>query len=441
MERYRDRDHASHVLAQNLSQYKDSNPVVLAIPRGGVPVAFGVARALHCPLDLIMVKKIGAPRQPELAVGAVSEDGKPLFDEGLIKALSLSSSYLKQAASQKIREIHEQLHKFRGSKQAEPIQNRTVILVDDGIATGSTLTAAIQFLRLKNPREIVVAAPVGALETVQRIKEIADAVICPLTPTDFMAVGMWYEQFEQVPDEEVIRLIGEARFSSQSTAEQITIVDGPKKLTGDLTRVKNSKGLILFAHGSGSSRLSPRNRKVATELNKRGFSTLLFDLLTDSEAEDRRNVFNIALLARRLLCATDTVVEVYQGKTPPLGYFGASTGAGAALTAAAQSTHPISAVVSRGGRPDLADEFLSQVLAPTLLIVGGNDTQVIELNAMAERKIGKVKMAVVPGATHLFEEPGAMEKVIELAANWFSQNLSAAKAPHPQEPPVRPGGL
>lgn len=437
MERYRDRGHASQVLAQHLSAYKDSNPIVLAIPRGGVPIAFGIAKALHCPLDLIMVKKIGAPRQPELAVGAVSEDGKPIFDDGLVKTLSLSTSYLKQAANQKIQEIQEQMRKFRGSKRAEEIRNRTVILVDDGIATGSTLIAAIQFLRLKKPRKIIVAAPVGAADTIERIQKITDAVVCPLTPGDFMAVGLWYEEFDQVPDEEVVRLIGEARFLGLNQEEQITIIDGPNKLTGDLTKVDGNRGLILFAHGSGSSRLSPRNQKVAKELNKLGFSTLLFDLLTDSEAEDRRNVFNISLLARRLLRATDTVVSAYQGNAPPLGYFGASTGAGAALAAAAQSAHPISAVVSRGGRPDLADEFLSKVLAPTLLIVGGDDTAVIELNALAERKLGNARLSVIPGATHLFEEPGAMEEVIELAANWFSQNLSASKAPSPQELVVR----
>lgn len=427
MERFKDREQASQVLGQKLSIYKDQNPLVLAIPRGGVPIAFGIAKSLRCPLDLLMVKKIGAPRQPELAVGAVSEDGKPIFDDGLVRTLSLSGSYLKQAADKKIQEIQEQLRKFRGSKKSESVKGRTVILVDDGIATGSTLIAAIEFLKQKKPRKIVVAAPVGAMDTVERIKKLVDDVVCPLTPENFMAVGLWYESFDQVPDEEVIRLIGEARFTSQDPEEQITIKDGEKELHGDLVRVSKEQGLIIFAHGSGSSRKSPRNRHVAQELNKLGYDTLLFDLLTEEEAQDRRKVFNMNLLARRLLLATDTAVAAFDGKAPPLGYFGASTGAGAALIAAAQSAHKISAVVSRGGRPDLADAFLTQVDAPTLLIVGGKDTQVIELNALAKQKLRDCEMSIVPGATHLFEESGAMEEVIELASQWFCESLHVPK--------------
>ena len=179
-------------------------------------------------------------------------------------------------------------------------------------------------------------------------------------------------------------------------------------------------GLVVFAHGSGSSRLSPRNTEVATALQQRGLATLLFDLLSEREARDRRNVFDISLLAERLVAATGWARRNRLTQDLPFGYFGASTGAAAALAAAAQSETDIAAIVSRGGRPDLAGGALVRVTAPTLLIVGGADIDVLTLNrAAAARMRCEHRIAVVPGATHLFEEPGALEQVSELAGRWF----------------------
>ena len=311
MERFKDREFAAKVLGKMLLPFQDEDPLILAIPRGGVPVAAGISKILHCPFDLLMVKKIGAPRQPELAVGAVSEDGKPIYNDGLVKTLGLSASYLRQAAQQKTKEIQEQLRKFRGTRPSPAVKGRTVILVDDGIATGSTLFAAIDFLKEKHPKKIIVAAPVGAPETIESLRQVADEVVCPHAPEDLRAVGLWYENFDQVADEEVIRLIGEARLQTKDFEESLIITDGEISLEGDLQKRQHSKGLIIFAHGSGSSRKSPRNMMVASELNKMGYSTLLFDLLTPEEAEDRRNVFNIPLLSRRLLRATEAAVQCF----------------------------------------------------------------------------------------------------------------------------------
>ena len=184
------------------------------------------------------------------------------------------------------------------------------------------------------------------------------------------------------------------------------------------------RGLVLFAHGSGSSRLSPRNRYVAGALNKRGLATLLFDLLTEEESFDRRNVFDIPLLARRLGEALDWQAEFAELEALPTGLFGASTGAAAALVAAASYPDRIGAVVSRGGRPDLAAEALPKVRAPTLLIVGGADEEVLELNRWAAAQMTcACEVQVVPGATHLFEERGALDAVASLAGAWFVQRL------------------
>jgi putative phosphoribosyl transferase len=181
---------------------------------------------------------------------------------------------------------------------------------------------------------------------------------------------------------------------------------------------------VVFAHGSGSSRLSPRNNFVAEALGDAGLVTLLFDLLTEEEALDRRNVFDVGLLANRLILAADWVKQQDRIRDLPLGYFGASTGAAAALIAAARSPSTCAAVVSRGGRPDLAGESLPRVRAPTLLIVGSNDPEVLELNREAARRlVCENKIAVVPYATHLFTEPGTLEAVVELARRWFLDHL------------------
>ena len=200
-------------------------------------------------------------------------------------------------------------------------------------------------------------------------------------------------------------------------------------LSGNLTIPENTEALVLFAHGSGSSRHSPRNQFVARTLNSATLGTLLFDLLTpEEEALDiytREHRFNISLLAERLVHATKWAMQQEQTRDLRIGYFGSSTGGAAALVAAAELSQDVGAVVSRGGRPDLAGAALPRVQAPTLLIVGSNDDIVIALNEMARDQMRcEVKLEIIPGATHLFEEPGALEQVAKLAGDWFSLHLT-----------------
>lgn len=205
----------------------------------------------------------------------------------------------------------------------------------------------------------------------------------------------------------------------------VTITDGRVTLDGILGLPPKAVGVVLFAHGSGSGRFSPRNRFVAHRLQQAGIATLLIDLLTEREAEDRRNVFDIDLLAERVLTAGAWLAEDDRTKQLPVGYFGASTGAGAALQAAARNPSAVRAIVSRGGRPDLAEPYLSAVTAPTLLIVGEDDEPVIEMNRAAARLLACVKnIVIVPGATHLFEEPGALEQVADHASEWFLRHFA-----------------
>src|SRR5213596_2331195 len=216
---------------------------------------------------------------------------------------------------------------------------------------------------------------------------------------------------------------------------EVHIQAGRATLDGNLTIVDGATALVLFAHGSGSSRHSPRNKFVARTLNKAGLATLLFDLFTpEEESIDARTAelrFNIMLLAQRLVHATNWAKQQEQTRNLRIGYIGSSTGGAAALVAAAEIPQDVGAVVSRGGRPDLAGEALPKVQAPTLLIVGGNDDIVIELNEQArDRMRCEVKLEIVPGATHLFEEPGALEKVAQLASHWFLLHAAGSAGPH-----------
>jgi pimeloyl-ACP methyl ester carboxylesterase len=199
-------------------------------------------------------------------------------------------------------------------------------------------------------------------------------------------------------------------------------------LPGDLTVPAEAIGAVLFAHGSGSSRRSTRNRDVARQLVQRGCATLLFDLLSEDEAEDRGNVFDIELLAGRMRAATEWLLGRPRTRDLPIGYFGASTGAAAALVAAAGLGDRIAAVVSRGGRPDLAGDALPRVVSPTLLIVGSFDEAVLELNRAAQRRLRcENRLVVVEGATHLFEEPGKLEEVARRAGEWFEAKLRRSR--------------
>jgi putative phosphoribosyl transferase len=205
---------------------------------------------------------------------------------------------------------------------------------------------------------------------------------------------------------------------------EVEIPSGRHQLSGILTLPPRAFGVVAFAHGSGSGRFSPRNQYVAGVLVSAGLATLLLDLLEEIEAEDRHKVFDIELLAERLQSAALWLRQDKETVGLPLGYFGASTGAGAALVAAARDSEAVGAIVSRGGRPDLAGEYLSAVKAPTLLIVGGHDDLVIDLNERAARKLRCLKqLVIIPGATHLFEEPGTLEEVARLAKEWFIRHL------------------
>ena len=424
---FEDRGDAGRRLAGRLAPYREERPIVFALPRGGVPVGYEIASALDAPLDVFVARKLGAPGQPEFGIGAVSVGGVRVLNEEAVRRLDIPEDYLEGITQRETAEVERRLRHFRGDRPEPEVRGRTVILVDDGLATGVTARAAVEALRRLEPRRLVLAAPVCAAQTAELLGPEVDELVCLQAPPDLGAIGFWYGDFSQTSDEEVIELLERAR--REREGRPVRVRAGQVELEGDLGVPKEARGVVLFAHGSGSGRHSPRNRYVARALQRAGLATLLIDLLTPEEEEaDLRSGhlrFDIGLLAGRLVAATDWLVENGDTGDLRIGYFGASTGAGAALVAAAERPQEVGAVVSRGGRPDLAGDALPLVRAPTLLIVGGNDAPVIGMNEEAFARLRADKeLEIVAGATHLFEEPGALEEVARLAAAWFARHLA-----------------
>lgn len=432
-QRFKDRAEAGRELGQRLAELKLERPVVYGLPRGGIPVALEVSRSLGAPLDLIFVRKIGAPGSPEVALAAIVDGAHPqmVINESVRRHSHADESYIEQARARELKELERRRSRYMGARKQVDATGRTAIVVDDGLATGATMKAALLGLRQQGAEKVVIAVPVAPVSVLPEFDALADQVIC-LNPSDrFFGVGAFYDDFHQLSDEEAVTLLKEGwesqEASKRTPTERRALSLSPHGLAGDLIVPPNARGLVIFAHGSGSSRLSPRNQSVADRLNAHGFATLLFDLLTVAEAEDRRNVFDIPLLAERVLDAVRDVGRDADVSGLPVGLFGASTGAAAALVAAARLKGRIGAVVSRGGRPDLAGERLADVTAPTLLIVGGEDHDVIALNRDAQRRLTcDTSLEIVPQAGHLFEGPGQLEAVSELAADWFARYLNQA---------------
>jgi putative phosphoribosyl transferase len=401
----------------------------------------------------VLVRKLGAPGNPEFAIGALAEGGVRVLSEPLVWALGLSGAELGELLADVEGELAERLRRYRGAEEPVDLTGRTAILVDDGLATGRSAQAAVRSLRRRGASSVILAVPVAAPESARALSAEADEVVCVEAPADFWAVGYWYEDFRATSDEEVAQLLAAnrqgrgggtaARHADRAPAGAessgldlegatrgvVIPIAGELALRGELSVPPSARGIVVFAHGSGSSRFSPRNRAVARTLETAGFATLLFDLLTPIEEAERSNVFDIQLLASRLTAVSGWLAGCEQVAGLPLAYFGASTGGAAALSAAAALGERVSAVVSRGGRPDLA-LGLDLVRAPVLLIVGAADREVLELNREARRQLHcPNELAIVPGAAHLFEEPGALERVANLAVEWFERHL-----PRPRQP-------
>ncbi|MGH9154174.1 MAG: phosphoribosyltransferase family protein, partial [Acidimicrobiales bacterium] len=329
---FANREDAGRRLAAELDHLRGGDVVVVGLPRGGVPVGLEVARHLGAPLDVIVVRKLGVPFQPELGMGAIGEGGVRVLNEEVISAAGVGDGALADVERRERAELERRARRFRGDRPMVPLAGRTVVVVDDGIATGSTARAACQAARAHGASRVVLAVPVAPPGWTARFAGDADELACVATPQPFHAIGQWYRDFSQTSDAEVLACLERAAPAATARDEEVEVDAGPVRLAGHLTVPPAAGGgIVVFAHGSGSSRHSPRNRVVAETLRGAGLGTLLFDLLTPDEEGDRANVFDIGLLAERLLAATRWLRDRPEGRRAAVGWFGASTGAAAAL--------------------------------------------------------------------------------------------------------------
>ncbi len=425
--RFADRRDAGRRLAEGLEHLRDEDLVVLGIARGGVVVADEIASRLHAPLEVLVVRKLGVPFQPEHAMGAVGEDGVKILDPETIRVAQVSDLELAVVEARACVELRREVWHYRDGRAPASLVGRTAVLVDDGVATGSSARAACRVARARGARRIVLAAPVASPGWTQRLAAEADEFVTLTVPEDFVAIGHYYEDFPETSDEEVLacleRAVGALNVVDPPVeAAEVAITDGPVPLAGYLSTPPRPAGTVLVGHSGATGRHSARGRAFARRLAEAGLASLLIDLLTPAEELERALVFDIALLARRLEQATAWLGR--EVGTVPFGYFGAGTAAAAALWAASEPGTPAVAIVARAGRLDLAAARLAQVEAATLLIVEAHDTSSLELSRQGEAALHcETKLAIVPDPARAFGEPGAGREATELALTWFLSHL------------------
>jgi putative phosphoribosyl transferase len=438
---FRDRLDAGRRLASLLARsgYAGrSDVLVLGLPRGGVPVAAEVARALGAPLDALPIRKLGVPGVEEMAMGAVAGGGITTLIDYVVAYLGVPAQLVERVAERERRELARRERLYRGGRSPPDIRGKTVIVVDDGLAMGASFHAAAAALRAQAPAEIVAATPVAWRSSCDELRPRVDRLVAVAALDPFHTVSHWYRDFAPTSDEEVCALLGmaaphETRWPKEEgdvggPAPPVSIPIGAGAIEGDLLVPGRARSVIVLAHGSGSSRRSYRNRYTAAVLREEGFGTLLLDLLTrEEQARDAATAevrFDVRLLGDRLVAVTDWLGGQAGTRGAGIGYVGSSTGGTATLMAAAERPGAVGAIVSRGGRADLADEALTRVAAPTLFVVGEHDADVL---AATRKALGRVRasaeLAIVPGAGHVFEEPGALGEAARLTTEWLRRWL------------------
>jgi putative phosphoribosyl transferase len=423
MRYFNDRDDAGNQLADIVRARHFVRPIVLGIPRGGVPVAARVAEALDAELGVVVAHKLRAPGQPELAIGAVTAAGVTWLNEDLVAATGASPAYIDRESALQRAEASKREARFGGAR-APQLKGRTVIIVDDGVATGATALAAARSVRAAGAARTIVAVPVGPPETLAELGREADEVICLREEPDFYAVGQFYRDFQAVHDTEVEAILTAGR--AVETREGRVDRNGTQ-LAARLRLPRGRPPVVIFIHGLGSSKDSPRNLVVAEQLVDEGIGTVLFDLSGhgDSTANPRAGVDDFAADLEAVESWTCAQPGVDSSR---LALAGSSLGAVVALQAAITGRTRAAALVLRA--PPADPSMFAGLRIPALLLVGSHDGLLREAEAAA-RISDLVELKVVPGASHLFEEPGTLEEAANATVSWLKSKLFAAEAALP----------
>jgi putative phosphoribosyl transferase len=458
---FRDRADAGAVLARSLIDHRGRSDVtVLGLARGGVPVAREVANLLRVPFEVIVARKVGVPGIEEVALGAIAEGSKRVVADTVAWYLGVPSRIVDRLAARERVELERRVVLYGSGLASLDLRGRTVILVDDGVATGATIRAAVRSVREKRPARVIVAVPVASRDSAEDVRLEVDELVTIVTPARFGTVASAYEDYSPVTDEDVLSLMGRAtrrvspymRDVSDRIGTALTRADGRSRdtertigiqtpdtaIVGDLgvpsfvpsvrrgQRAESVRGLVILAHGGGSSRSSYRNRYIAGRLRLSGYATLRLDLLTADEqrldAAGGSFRFDVRRLAERLTSACGWADREGVAGAHHTVLVGSSTAAAAALEAAARLPGRVFAVAARGGRVDLVADVLPRVRTPVLLMVGGADRESVRRNSDAVDRLPRGAVLLkVPRASRTLEEPGALGYVAEHLVSWLDR--------------------
>jgi putative phosphoribosyl transferase len=418
---FRDRRDAGEKLAAVLKQKAYEQPVILGIPRGGAPVAAEVASALGGTLAVIVARKLGAPGNPELAIGAITASGVTYVNDEIASVIGASHDYIEAEKQRQALEASRREVLFDGHRRPN-LKDRTVIVIDDGVATGATAIAAIRAVKAEGARHVVIAVPVGPPEMIEYLGREADEVVCLEADPGFWAVGQYYDDFSQVSDDDVRAILDAHRQPvAQDPSRRVNFKRGNINLVGILTTPAGAGlfPLVIFVHGLGSGKDSPRNVTIAQHLVDAGIATLLFDLSGHGESSyDPHN--GVEAYAADLQAAFTWAVAQPEVKKDAIGVAGSSLGATVAVMALNEGRVQPTTMVLRA--PPVEAEDFRRVNVPSLVLIGSLDP----LRSGVEQPVlacPALTLSVVPGASHLFEEPGTLEQALRLTVEWFVSHL------------------
>lgn len=419
---FTDRTEAGRRLAERVRPLAVDDPVVLSLPRGGVPVGAELANELGLDFDVLMVRKIGLPDRPESGVGAVAEDGHVFYDDRALARMHVPRQALERTVEDGRAELTRRTTAYRGGRALPSVAGRDCVVVDDGVDTGGTARAALRMLRAQAPSRLVLAVPVASPEAVEVLGPEVDDLVVLCVPDNFRAVGDWYREFGQLSDDRVTALLNEytrAR-GGQGSVRGVRVRVGQVYLDGELTVPTPLRGAVVMALGEDSA--DPRWKAVAAFLRRAGYATLSLDLLTDQERAEGRA--EAGTLGERLSDAVTWLRHSTDTAEGPLGMLGSGTVAPVALLTAAERGGDVGAVVVHGGRIDRAEDSLGGVRAPVLVLLESRDSFVREIGEWVRGRLGGPSdLTVLAGTDELLRGAWDWRSTATEAVAWFERHL------------------